>query len=234
MREDLNIILVANYEPDKQESMSRVAVMHSDIARELGLRCTTIRPLERVGKLRNLLPKLKKLFGYIDKYIIFPFELILYSHKRRAKKNIIYHITDHSNAMYSFCLQKRPRVITCHDVMAINTMLGKIQENKIGFTGKMLQKIILMGLKATPRIICVSKNTKRELQELVNSEGQKISIAVQPLNYEYENITREESLAIVKDIEEANNIELKGSLFYILVGISGTKIELVYVKYIQD
>ena len=79
------VIFIANYIPDKQISMQKAACLYKEIAEESGIGCKLIRPVDRIGKLRTYLPKLNKWLSYIDKYIIFPIELVIYSVKLKRK-----------------------------------------------------------------------------------------------------------------------------------------------------
>ena len=68
--------------------------------------------------------------------------------------------------------------------------------------GSLLQKAILLGLKNTKRIVCVSKQTNKDLRSLINNKKHKITTALQPLNYNYVNMKRWEALQIVKNITD--------------------------------
>ena len=164
---DFTIVFIGNYLPDKQESMQRVSLLYRDIIEKAGIRCELIRPIDRVGQLRTLFPRITKWLNYIDKYFIFTIELMFYSLLHRSNHNIVYHITDHSNAIYSLCLLGRAKVVTCHDVLAIQSMLGDVPQNPTKLMGKLLQNSILMGLNFSPTIVCVSKNTERQLRRIM-------------------------------------------------------------------
>ena len=95
------IIFICNYLPDKQESMLRVSNLYRDIIGKSGVRIETIRPSDRVGKLRIFFPKIEKWLNYLDKFVIFPIELIGHNIRHSNNKNIVYHITDHSNSIFT-------------------------------------------------------------------------------------------------------------------------------------
>ena len=125
------IVFIANYKPDKQESMLRVSDLYESIIEEAGYQCKTIRPANRIGKLRHCIPSLEKYLNYIDKYVIFAAELIIYAWKIKNYRKVVYHITDHSNSLYAFLLFNQAKVITCHDIIAISSMLEKIPNLKL-------------------------------------------------------------------------------------------------------
>ena len=218
MKKRHSVTFIANYLPDKQESMSRACILYEKIIKEEGVDTKIIRPINRAGKLSNVFPAFKKFFGYIDKYIIFPIELIVDNFViENGEKNVVYHITDHSNAIYNFCLLNRPRVITCHDTLAINSMLGKYKENRTAFSGKLLQICILLGLKKSSRIVCVSNNTKNELQNLITERNNRITTTFQPLNNEFFKMERDIALKEIRKIPSISN-KILGKEFILHVG----------------
>jgi glycosyltransferase involved in cell wall biosynthesis len=187
------IVLVGNYPPDKQESMLKLGNLMRDVLEESGFKTETVHPIDRVGRLRRVFPCCDKWLGYIDKYLVFPFDLLGHLARTRAEKVCVYHITDHSNAVYSLLLRHRPRVVTCNDVLAIRSALGEIPENPTGFTGRLLQRAILTGLRHSPRIVCISENSARELSLLLGNGGQKITSALLPLNYDFHPVPEAEA-----------------------------------------
>ena len=180
--------------------MQRVSLLYKEIAERAGIRCEIIRPIDRFGSLRIFFPLIDKWLGYIDKYIVFTIELFIYSFWIRRKHNIIFHITDHSNAIYSLCLPGRAKVVTCHDVLAIQSMLASVPQNPVKFTGRLLQKIILIGLNHSPIIVCVSRNTEIQLRGIISNKTVKTCTVFQPLNYEFSNINRSNALDIIDDM----------------------------------
>ena len=191
------VVIVANYLPDRQESMLRLSELLRAVLEESGLETETLRPADRVGKLRRFLPRLEKWLGYIDKYLIFPCELFAHSLRTRRDGGVVYHVTDHSNAVYSFVLGGRPHVATCNDVLAIRSALGEIPENPTGFTGRLLQKAILGGLRQTPRIVCISENSARELDRLLGGESEKITVALLPLNFNFTPMSKQTAIEVL-------------------------------------
>lgn len=179
------VVLIANYLPDKQESMLKFAAMMRTILAGQGFNVEEIKPIDRVGRLRRVLPCCGKWLGYVDKYVIFPFELRKHARQQTDNDGVVYHFTDHSSAMYSFVLRDRARVVTCHDVLAIRSARGEIPENPTRATGRLLQKMILAGLKHMPRLVCVSENTEQELRRLIGPGGGMITTVWSPLNYDF-------------------------------------------------
>jgi glycosyltransferase involved in cell wall biosynthesis len=192
------VTLITNYAPDKQESMLRFAEMMRTILSERGFAVDVIRPADRVGRLRRFFPWCGKWLGYVDKYVIFPLELQKHTRHRSRMGRHVYHITDHSNAVYSFVLRGMARVVTCHDVLAIRSARGEIKQNPTGATGRVLQRAILAGLKDMPRLVCVSRNTEQELRRLIGPDGGVITAVLQPLNYEFHAIPKAEAIEAIR------------------------------------
>ena len=84
----------------------------------------------------------------------------------------------------------KPRLVTCHDVMAIQSMQGKITDNRTYLPGRILQKIIVLGLNATPIIVCVSENTKSDIQRILVNKKIKLSTTLQPLNNDFKKLSK--------------------------------------------
>lgn len=181
--------------------MLRFSDLIEYVMSDYGIIIEIIRPIERASKLRKYFPNFEKWFFYIDKYLFFPFELMALVLKTRVLADTVYHITDHSNAIYSLLLHNRPLLVTCHDVLAIRSAKGEMPQNPIGVTGKILQKSILYGLKKVKRIVCVSKKTESDLRRLIGNRSSKITTVLNPLNFKYHPIPKE--LAI-------NNISILG------------------------
>lgn len=188
----MKILLIGNYEPDKQQSMLRFLAIMSQEMRSASLDIDIIQPTPFFGKI-NLGPKLlKKWLGYIDKFIIFPFTLL----KIRNKYDLI-HILDHSNAIYTNWLEARKCIITFHDAVGINSATGKIKEFSASSTGKVLQKWILNGLKTSKMIISVSKFSEDELKDLLADKAESIQFKVihNGLNFPFKKIKEPKTIS---------------------------------------
>ena len=83
-----------------------------------------------------------------------------------AKLHDLVHVLDHSNAMNLGWLRSSPCVITCHDLLAIRAAQGEFAETATGWTGRLLQRWILHGLRTAPYVACVSAKTQADFQRL--------------------------------------------------------------------
>ena len=204
----MKVLIIANYILSHQQSMLRFAAMLEEGLIEEGHDVKVISPKAILCKGEQAVYGLNKLLGYIDRFLLFRWQLL-----RAAKWAEVVHICDHSNAMYSAWVDK-PTLVTCHDVMAIQSGLGLIEKNKTGFTGTILQKWIISGLKVSSHISCVSGNTQDELTKTLDIEPEKTSIAYNALNYPYKPMLPDESWALL----HKRLPELKKNYFFHLGG----------------
>ncbi len=177
----MKILLIGNYQPDQQESMQRFANMLQIGLIELGHKVRLIRPEPFFGKIKLSAGGLGKWLGYIDKFLIFPRREL----RQAASWADVVHICDHSNAVYTKYLQNVPHLVTCNDLLAIQSSLGEIKENSTNWTGQQLQKMILSGLKRSHRVACISEQTKRDLLRLAEVDFRMVSVIYMGLNYPY-------------------------------------------------
>ena len=89
----MRIVLLANYEPDAQQSMLRFGAMLEAGLTARGHEVRVVRPRKVFG--RRASGGLAKWLGYLDKYVVFPRALRLHA----ADADVV-HVVDHSNALY--------------------------------------------------------------------------------------------------------------------------------------
>ena len=115
--------------------------------------------------------RLKKLSGYVDKYVIFPKYLKSRLNNSQVPFDLV-HIIDHSNATYLPIISKvssAKKLITCHDLIAIRTSLKEFSEAPpTSRSGIILQNWILECLKYSDNFVCDSSQTLQDLNRLVN------------------------------------------------------------------
>ncbi|GAB3925939.1 glycosyltransferase family 4 protein [Mucilaginibacter myungsuensis] len=182
------IILIGNYQPDKQESMERFAQMLDKGFYKAGYHSEIWRPATIFGKLtKNTSSGLGKWMGYIDKYLIYPIALRIKLQKLNITSgNICFHICDHSNSIYLKHLPKKISSITCHDVLAMRGAMG-FEDAKVPASafGKILQRWILNGLKKANKLATVSAHTLKQLKELapdINETEQDVRVIYNGFN----------------------------------------------------
>jgi len=175
----MRILLVANYEPDGQQSMRRYAAWLERMLNARGHQVTISRPQPFFSRLS---PRsgLGKYLGYLDKFVFFPPRL-----RRLARGHDLVHILDHSNSMYLGAVRRLPNLITCHDVLAIRAARGDFPDYPTGWPGRLLQKWILSGLRRARHIVCVSAKTAADLKALSGEAGATVRVIPNALNWNY-------------------------------------------------
>lgn len=178
----MKILLVGNYEPSGQKSMQRFAGLLESGFKAAGHETRIIRPPVVAGALpaRGVAAKW---LGYLDEFIVFPKRLM-----KAVEWADIVHICDHSNAFYVKYVQRKPYVVTCHDMLAIRSAFGEIGCNPTSWTGRRLQSIILRGLRAAGRtghIACVSKATRLDILRVAGISEQRVSQIYNGLHFPF-------------------------------------------------
>jgi glycosyltransferase involved in cell wall biosynthesis len=168
------VLLIGNYLPDQQQSMLRFNEMMLQGLRESGVEAEMIRPPAMFGRIRALGATAAKWLGYIDKFILFRWQLW----RKLAQRPALVHICDHSNAPYALSLRKFPLLITCHDMLAVRGGLGENTDCPASYTGRILQRWILRGLKHADIIACDSWATGEDARRLVAPKASKPQITV--------------------------------------------------------
>ena len=179
----MKIILVGNYRPDEQESMLRYQNLVQMGLADVGIDVLAIQPSPILGWLPIKTQPLRKWIGYFDKFIIFPF--ILSWIRLSLKGGHVMHICDQGNALWiPLTSILGPTVITCHDVLAIQSALGLYRSNRTSLSGRMFQRLNLISLKRSDFVICVSNTTRISLAR--NCERHpRVSVVYNALNHPF-------------------------------------------------
>lgn len=195
----MRVLLVSNYLHDRQESMLRFAAALAEGLRAAGVDVQIVRPEPVFGKLKPGGSGLGKWLGYLDKFLLFPPRL-----RRLAAASDIVHICDHSNAMYVKCIERRPHLVTCNDMLAIRSARGEFPQNRTGWSGRILQRWILAGLRRARRLTCISEATRRDVLRLTGHRTEAVSVTYMGQNFSY---------APVREIAEAAEKRRQGGEF---------------------
>lgn len=164
-RKPIRVLLVANYEPDGQESMLRYASWLERTLNSHGYSVTVARPQPFFSSSVQT-PVLRKYLGYFDKFLLFPWHL-----RGLANAHDLVHIADHSNSMYLRTVRKKPNLITCHDLIGVRGARGDFPLSRTGWTGGILQRWILSCLRGARNVLCVSRKTADDLRALTSGNG---------------------------------------------------------------
>ena len=192
---EVRILLLGNYEHDRQESMLRFGKMFGEKLPRQGVAVEFIRPEPWLGRLRPSPVGLGKWLGYFDKFVIFPWVLrrrIAKLRKSSAGAPPVVHICDHSNAFYQSVINA-PTLVTCHDLLAVRGALGEDTDCAASRFGKILQRMILRGLSRANFVICDSTATRNDLLELTGkSMAGKSAVVLLAQNHAYSRLAQPE------------------------------------------
>jgi glycosyltransferase involved in cell wall biosynthesis len=196
------VLLIGNYKPDQQQSMQRFNAMMLHGLTAAGIPAELIRPEPVLGKIKWLGKFAAKWLAYIDKYIFFPGKL----RRKLSMQGALVHICDHSNAVYAKTCKAHKILVTCHDLLAVRGALGEQTDCPASFTGRILQRWILNGLRKADAIACASRATADDAERLVARGNNLPHISVVPmgLNYRYRRLPPEISLARLAKINKVN------------------------------
>lgn len=214
------VVLLGNYPLDRQESMLRFRDLVRDGLTARGCAVESIFPK---GVLGGLLKggTAAKWLGYVDKYIIFPLDLLGQFSRLREKylgRKIVVHICDHSNAVYAAPVRRWfPVVVTCHDLLAVRGALGEDTDCPASGFGRRLQMAILRGLKVATEVVCVSRATQGDLVRLLGPEtAQRSQVIPLAQNYAYRELSQEDAMKILA----RNGLDLSYRGYVLHVGSS--------------
>lgn len=175
----MKILLVGNVIEDQQRSMLAFGQVLWQELQARGHQVRLEHPPLVVARFARSAGAYKWL-GYIDKFLIYPWRL-----RKQAAWAEVVHVCDHSNGMYVPHVRKRPNLITCHDVIAIQAAKGMIDGWNVSASGRLFQRLISRGLGRAQHIACVSQNTQRDLIDLEIAPAQRTSIVVNGLNADF-------------------------------------------------
>jgi glycosyltransferase involved in cell wall biosynthesis len=196
------VLLISNYVTDRQQSMQRFSAMMLEGLQAAGIPVEFVRPRPFFGKVNWLGKTGAKWLGYIDKYVVFPFQL----KRRLSKRPAIVHICDHSNAVYARACKPNRVVVTCHDLLAVRGALGEQTDTPVTFTGRILQRWILGGLRHADAVACVSEATADDAVRLIGSGPGRphISVVRMGLSYPYRKLPVEVARERLHKIDSFN------------------------------
>ncbi len=192
----MKIVLVGNYLSDRQESMQRFTTLMQGGLEQAGHEVKVVRPAEVVSRLSPGTRGAGKWLGYVDKFVMFPAQL-----RAAVEWADVVHICDHSNAMYSSWVGRRPCVVTCHDMLAVRGALGEETDCPASLAGRYLQRWIVRGLRRASVVVSVSTATAADVEKIVGGSAEKQRVVLNALNYPYRRLSREEALGRLREVD---------------------------------
>lgn len=191
------IVLVGNFQPDRQESMLRFERALAGGFTARGLPVETIRPEPHFIKCgpRYRYGGLPKYLGYLDKFLLFPRRL--HRIARAAAPGTVFHIVDHGNAVYAPHLRPAPVLVTVHDLLQIRSARGEFPQNRLSRSGAKYQEWILQNLSKLPAAVCISEKTRTDLQRLTGLADNSIAVVPNSLNFPYSPLPASEATPLL-------------------------------------
>ena len=183
----VKILLIGNYANDRQESMQRFAETLYAGFLECGHEVDLLRPPAILGRWGKASGGLGKWLGYFDKFLLFPRRL--QGHLAAAE---VVHICDHSNSMYVSSLGSKAHVVTCNDLLAVRSALGEFPQNATRFTGRILQRWIVNGLRRARYVTSISHATQRDLLRITGRKAEDGEVIHMGLNQAFSPVDRVE------------------------------------------
>lgn len=130
---------------------------------------------------------LKKWLGYIDQFLIFPFQVRL--RLRSVGKDTLFVFADQALGPWVPLVADREHVIHCHDFLALRSSLGEIPQNPISWTGKIYQRFIRNGFSKGRNFISVSSRTRDDLHRFLGDiHPERSSVVLNGMNHPYKPI----------------------------------------------
>jgi glycosyltransferase involved in cell wall biosynthesis len=162
----MNIVIFTHPEFSPSQSMPRFAKMLSEGMGNLGHQVEIWSPRPKFYTFR--LPQVfKKWLGYLDQYILFPYEV---RNRLKTRANdTLFVFADQALGPWIPLVANRPHIIHCHDFMAQRSALGEIPENPTSWTGKRYQAYIRRGYRMGKNFIPVSNKTNEDLHLFLKS-----------------------------------------------------------------
>lgn len=212
----MNLVFFAHPSFIGHQSMPRFARMLSDGMARRG-HDTQIWSPEAVFSKMDTGPFLKKWFGYIDQYILFPRKV-----RRKIKqlpKDTLYVFTDQALGPWIPPFAKLPHAIHCHDFMALQSALGQFPENQVGWTGKLYQKLIRRGFSKGQHFISVSDKTKNDLQQFLQYKPKSSDVVYNGFHQPFEPNDEQNSRSILSErtgitLNSGYILHVGGNLWY--------------------
>jgi glycosyltransferase involved in cell wall biosynthesis len=147
------------------------------------------------GKLPVKSNFVRKWLGYIDQFAIFPREL-----RKRVRKtpdDHLFVVMDQALGMWVPCLESRPTVIHCMDLLALRSALGEFPENPTSWTGKQYQRLIRTGFSQGRHFLSISKSTQDDLHRLLGVATASSEVVYIGFNSHFATISRNEAIDVL-------------------------------------
>jgi len=126
----------------------------------------------------------KKWLGYIDQYLVFP--ILVKRLISTCTPDTLFVFTDQAQGPWVPLVKDKHHVVHCHDFLAQFSALGKVKEQRVGWTGRKYQGFIRSGLRKAKYFISVSNKTHSDLLEVLNQKDKNAYVVYNGLDKCYQ------------------------------------------------
>lgn len=175
----MRILLLRHYPPLEGPSMRLFA---NQIAAGLRGRGYMVEELTAPVFFGRFLPRsvsAAKWLGYIDQFLIFPPWLWLRA--RLLPPDALCVLADQALGPWLPWIGRRPHVVHCHDLLALQAAMGRQPFHRLGWSGRLYQRWILRGFRRGRYFLAVSGATQAALRPYLSQRAQLCALLYNPL-----------------------------------------------------
>lgn len=175
----MRILLLVHHPPSAGASMRAFAGLISSGLRCRGHGVETITAPVLLTRLARPGTAAAKWLGYGDQFLLFP--PLLWWRLRRLPAGSLVVVTDQALGPWVPLISHRPHLIHCHDLLALESSLGRWPANPVGFSGRAYQRLIRWGFRQGSAFLSISAATQRALQGQLPA-GRQLAVLPNPID----------------------------------------------------
>lgn len=159
----------------------------------------------------------QKWLGYIDRFCLFPAQVRRL--RPRLPADTIVVTLDQALGPWIPHFYGYTTVTHCHDLLSIRAARGEFPHTSVSFTGRVYQRYIARGLKATDCFIAVSRATRSDIKRIIGDTAKGCSVVYNPLAGDFvlgnaEVARKLMSLAANADLSKGFLLHVGGNVWY--------------------
>lgn len=136
----------------------------------------------------NWLPRgrFSKWAGYFDQYVLFP--MWVRAALKKVSPDTLFVFCDQALGPWVPLVKHRPHVVHVHDLLALRSAMGDVEENRTSVTGRIYQRYIRHGFRQAHHFISISKKTRDDLHRFGGIKATTSEVVYNGLNYPYAEV----------------------------------------------
>lgn len=182
----LQVLLLVHYPPSAGASMRCFAGLLAAGLRGRGhqVECCTAPVL--LSRLAPAASVAAKWLGYLDQFLLFP--PLLWLRLRRLPARSLVVVVDQALGPWVPLIRNRPHLIHVHDLLALESSLGRWPINPVGLSGRLYQRLIRWGFRQGRCLLSVSHATDQALRQHMpaplacDHSGRHLAVLANPLS----------------------------------------------------